>query len=141
MAIDISALSESKNVEGRSIRDETWQDPKTALTGEGVAVGTVAYMSPEQLRGEPIDQRSDIFSLGIVLFELLTGVHPFRRTKDVETCSSILNESPGLVSKYREHTPELLLHTVRKMLAKNPKDRYQSIHEVHTDLTEQLRIL
>ena len=109
---------------------------KTAsqLTGMGATLGTMAYMSPEQLRGESVDARSDIFSFGIVLYELLTGVHPFSKGTAMDTAASILNQQPAPTTRYRKDLPEVLEHVVGKMLAKEPGERYQLVHEVRTDL-------
>jgi serine/threonine-protein kinase len=112
------------------------EDLTSALTREGSTLGTPAYMSPEQIRAQPVDHRSDIFSFGIVLYEMLTGVHPFRRTTPGETTGAILHEEPASLASCLDEAPELLQHTVRKMLAKDPERRYQLIHEVRTDLLE-----
>jgi serine/threonine protein kinase len=104
------------------------------LTREGTTLGTVTYVSPEQLRGRPADTRSDIFSFGVILYEMLTGVHPFRTGTQAETINSILNEHPSAISRYTEDTSDILEHTVEKMLAKAPADRYQLVHEVSTNL-------
>ncbi len=106
------------------------------LTRTGDTLGTVPYMPPEQLRGQEIDARSDIFSFGVVLYEMLTGVHPFQKDSSVETANAVLNEAAAPVTKYLDKAPGLLRHTVRKMLAKEPDRRYQSVHEVGTDLAE-----
>jgi len=114
----------------------TEQDITAALTREGATLGTLAYMSPEQVRGKAVDTRSDIFSFGIVLYELLSGVHPFRKPNRVDTTDAILHDQPPLLSRYTEDTSEILQHTITKMLAKDPDQRYQSIHEVGTNLNE-----
>jgi Tol biopolymer transport system component len=108
------------------------------LTQEGTTLGTVAYMSPEQVRGDPLDGRSDIFSFGIVLFEMLTAVHPFRRDRIAESISSILKEQARPLARYLDDPSELLQHTANKMLAKKPGDRFQSVHEIVTNLREVL---
>ncbi len=115
------------------------QDITRALTEEGSAVGTVPYMSPEQLRGEPVDRRSDIFSFGILLSEMLTGAHPFRKTQPMATASAILNAVPPPLSQHRNDVPPLLQDAVTKMLAKDVDTRYQSVHEVHTALDEVIQ--
>ena len=114
------------------------QTTSTSLTGSGTTLGTLAYMSPEQLRGQQVDTRSDIFSFGVVLYEMLTGVHPFKKAQSVETSTAILNEVPPPLSRYLNEVPAVLQHTVRKMLAKKPDRRYQSIREVRTDVDELL---
>ncbi len=106
----------------------------TLVTPAGLAVGTPAYMSPEQLRGQRLDARSDIFSFGIVCYQMLTGVHPFERPELTETIGAILKEDPPPPARYREEIPEILRHMVRKMLAKEPASRFQSAHEIRTDV-------
>jgi TolB-like protein len=97
-------------------------------------------MSPEQLRAQEADTRSDIFSFGIILYEMVAGTHPFRRESSVEMSSAILKDVPPPLSRYREQVPELLVHVVKKMLAKDPDDRYQSVHEIRTDLADLSRV-
>jgi len=108
----------------------------TELTRSGMTLGTLAYMSPEQLRGETVDPRSDIFSFGVVLYEMLAGIHPFKKETGMDTASAILKDAPQPLGDLRPDTPVLLQHIVRKMLAKDPHGRYSSIHEVQTDLNE-----
>jgi len=109
------------------------------LTQTGMTLGTLAYMSPEQLRGEDVDTRSDIFSFGVVLYEMLTGVHPFKKAQPMESGNAVLNEAPAPLSQYMNEVPPILQHTVKKMLAKEPDDRYQLIHDVRTDLAELVK--
>jgi Tol biopolymer transport system component/predicted Ser/Thr protein kinase len=108
----------------------------TYSTRNGSAVGTPMYMSPEQVLAKPVDGRSDIFTFGIVLYEMLTGIHPFSRPNMLETGHAILHENPPSLALRRQEYPELLLHILRKMLAKKPEQRYQSAHEIVTDLKE-----
>ncbi len=110
------------------------QDYTANLTEEVSAKGTIPYMSPEQVTEREVDPRSDIFSLGVVLYEMLTGVNPFRRPLPMETASAILTEVPEPVSTYRPGVSPLLEHTVAKMLSKEVERRYQLAREAHTDL-------
>ena len=112
------------------------QEITTALTQQGSSLGTVPYMSPEQVRGQEVDTRSDIFSFGVVLYEMLTGVNPFKGDTSVDTSHAILGETPPPLTRYTEDIPALLQHTVKKMLAKEPDRRYQLIHDVRTNLEE-----
>jgi formylglycine-generating enzyme required for sulfatase activity/dienelactone hydrolase len=120
---------------------ETTPLSAASLTREGTTIGTLAYMSPEQLRAEPADSRSDIFSFGIVLYELLTGVHPFRKPQTLETISGILRDEPPPLSQHREDLPPPLRQVVRKMLAKQPERRYSRMSEARTALEEVSREL
>ncbi len=95
-------------------------------------------MSPEQVLGHPVDTRSDIFSFGVVLYEMLSGVNPFKGDTSVDTAHAILNKTPPSLTRYTENIPVLLQHTVKKMLAKEPDRRYQLVHEVRTNLLEVL---
>jgi len=99
------------------------------VTKVGTTLGTAAYMSPEQTRGEEVDQRSDIWSMGVVLFEMLTGKLPFAGEYEQAVTYSILNENPDLSAIPNELQPIL-----RKALAKDPANRYHQIDELLTDL-------
>jgi len=113
---------------------EAEEDISSALTRAGTILGTLAYMSPEQLQGKELDTRTDIFSFGVVLYEMVTGVHPFRRKTVRDTGSSIINDEPQPLSRHVNGPPESLHHMLSKMLAKNPEQRSQSITDVHNDL-------
>jgi len=117
------------------------QEQTTDLTQEGSALGTVPYMSPEQVRGQPVDTRSDIFSFGVLLYELLTGVNPFRKGTTMDTAQAIINETAPPLARYRHEIPELLQHVVRKMLNKEAERRYQLIHEVRIDLEDLSKMI
>jgi len=106
----------------------------SGLTREGATLETVPYMSPEQLKGESLDTRSDIFSFGVVVYEMLAGVHPFQKPETMETASAILKEDPPPLARYREEVSDVLQHMVRKMLARDPASRFQSAREIGTDL-------
>jgi eukaryotic-like serine/threonine-protein kinase len=98
--------------------------------------GTPAYMSPEVFLEHTPDVRSDIFSLGIVLYELWSGHHPFRADTTIETANRILNETPAPLSHFIPDTPPELKHAIHKCLAKNACDRYQNIREMASDLAK-----
>ena len=104
------------------------------LTREGTTVGTVAYMSPEQAKGEAVDQRTDIWSLGVVLYEMLSGVLPFKGDYDQTLIHSILEQEPERLGRLRKDLPAGLENIVFRALAKKPADRYQSMDELLEDL-------
>jgi TolB-like protein/tetratricopeptide (TPR) repeat protein len=104
------------------------------LTREGTTVGTVAYMSPEQAKGEAVDQRTDIWSLGVVLYEMLSGVLPFKGDYEQTLIHSILQQEPERLGRLRKDLPSGLENIVFKLLSKNPADRYQSMDELLEDL-------
>ncbi len=104
------------------------------LTRTSSTIGTLAYMSPEQIQGIEADTRSDIFSFGVVLFEMSTGKMPFRGEHEAAVMYSIVNEEPENASRYRNDIPEELLHILKKSLEKDPEDRYQSMAEIVVDL-------
>jgi len=106
------------------------------LTKAGVTLGTAAYMSPEQARGEVVDQRTDIWAFGVVLYEMLTGRLPFRGEYEAAMMYSILNEEPVAASSVRSDIPPALEHIVMRTLAKNPSQRYQTMSEVLQDLKQ-----
>lgn len=100
--------------------------------------GTVAYMSPEQVQGQPTDQRTDIWALGVVLYEMLTGKLPFQGDDDHAVIFSIVNEAPHVITSLRQETPALLAQLVHKAMQKNPADRYQTMTEVIRNLVHLL---
>ena len=104
------------------------------LTKEGVAMGTAPYMSPEQLQGRDIDHRSDLFSLGILLFEMTTGRRPFQGQSSIELASSILKDNPDSVTDIRQGVPRHLGRIIRHCLEKDPELRYQSAKDVRNEL-------
>jgi len=111
---------------------------QTMLTQAGRVLGTVAYMSPEQLHGEPPDPRTDLFSVGVIFFEMATGKRPFRGKSSADLVSAILRDSPPSVSEVKVDIPRHLGRIVRRCLEKEPDRRYQSAKDLRNDL-EQLR--
>ena len=108
--------------------------PTEPLTEEGRIVGTMPYMSPEQLEGGDLDERSDIFSLGIVLYEMASGERPFKGETSVSLISSIVKDSPQPVDTLRDGLPHHLGRVVGRCLEKNPERRYQTAKDVRNEL-------
>jgi pimeloyl-ACP methyl ester carboxylesterase len=107
-----------------------------AHTETGAILGTVGYMSPEQVRGEAADHRSDLFALGSILYELLTGKRPFHGATCVETLHAILNEEPAPLAAQRPDAPLQLTRIVRHCLAKDPERRLQTSKDVRNELED-----
>ena len=108
--------------------------PTQELTGEGRIVGTVAYMSPEQAEAKPVDPRSDVFSLGVVIFEMATSQRPFKGDTQVSLLSSIIKDTPSSLTDLRAELPRDLGRIVRRCLSKDPEDRYQTAKDLRNDL-------
>jgi serine/threonine-protein kinase len=106
----------------------------TQLTKMGSTLGTVAYMSPEQVNGKDVDHRTDLWSLGVVIFEMITGRYPFAGDYDQAIFYSILNEAPEPVTGLRTDVPMSLEWIVNKLLAKDPSERYQNANDLIIDL-------
>ncbi len=103
---------------------------QTFATEPGVVLGTVAYMSPEQVQGKATDHRSDIFSLGEVLYEMLAGCRAFQRPSGVETMNAILTEDPPAISQVAPNVPVALQRVVHRCLEKNPEQRFHAASDV-----------
>ena len=104
------------------------------VTKAGTTLGTMAYMSPEQSRGEAVDARSDIWSLGVVLYEMLTGKLPFRGDYEAAILYAILNEQPLPIEQFRTDVPPELSAVILKALQKNPDARYQNLNDMLDEL-------
>jgi eukaryotic-like serine/threonine-protein kinase len=114
----------------------------TEITEVGVPYGTATYAAPEQARGDRVDSRADIFSTGVLLYEMLTGTWPFQGQTAVEVRHAVLNDEPKLISQMRPgRVPSKLQTIIDKALAKDPRDRYQKISYFANDLREVIREL
>ena len=102
----------------------------TTITRLGVAMGTVGYMSPEQVRGQATDYRADIFALGAILCEMVMGQRTFQRATEADTVSAILNEEPPPITQLSPDTPPALERVIRRCLEKNPEQRFQSASDL-----------
>ncbi len=109
-------------------------EPTQALTREGLVVGTVPYMSPEQVQGDLVDHRTDIFSLGVLLYEMATGDRPFQGQNSAQVVSSILRDDPSSVAERKAELPFHLSRIVKHCLEKDPKRRYQSALDLRNEL-------
>ena len=112
--------------EGQGL-DQFATGPGTAM---GTVVGTVAYMSPEQVAGRAIDQRSDLFSFGVVLYEMLTGRRPFAGNSPIETMTAVLHEDPAPLASSDRNIPPALARIVTRCLEKGPDERFQSASDL-----------
>jgi serine/threonine protein kinase len=110
----------------------TASDIRTVASGTepGVVLGTVGYMSPEQVRGKPVDHRSDIFNFGAILYETLSGERAFRGDSGVETMNAILKEDPPELVSRMANVPPALDRLIRRCLEKNPDERFRSAHDL-----------
>ncbi len=113
-----------------NVRDETQSPTVTGYTEPGMVMGTVGYMSPEQVRGVPVDHRSDIFSFGAVLYEMLTGSRAFQRETAAETMTAILKEEPVEPAAAAGTDAAALLPVLRHCLEKKPEKRFQSARDL-----------
>ena len=99
-------------------------------TEPGMVMGTVGYMSPEQVRGQAVDGRTDIFAFGAILYEMLAGRRPFERPTSSETMAAILNEEPSAISQLAPNTPPALARVIKRCLEKDPEQRFQSASDL-----------
>ncbi|HMB70603.1 MAG TPA: serine/threonine-protein kinase [bacterium] len=124
---------------GEAAADGDDADPEatirnTLTTMPGMVVGTLAYMSPEQARSRPVDQRSDLFSLGVVLYEMVAGELPFHGESPLDTLHAIAFEETRPVTALRANVPASLQRSINRCLRKQPQDRYESAEELARDL-------
>jgi eukaryotic-like serine/threonine-protein kinase len=108
--------------------------PLTPLTTAGSIVGTIQYMSPEQIEGKEADARSDIFAFGAVLYEMVTGKRPFSGKSQISLASSILESDPQPISAIKPVPPPAFEHVGATCLQKNPEERYQTAHDIKLEL-------
>jgi serine/threonine-protein kinase len=135
----IAKLVPDRSRTGRDRPDRDRPDPASSeLTELGAHLGTPAYMAPEQLLGEPADARADVFSLGILLYEMLTGKRPFRGHGPAALVQEILHHDPQSVRKLRPEVPVALASLVGKALAKQPAKRHQGMDEIAAELRSLL---
>jgi TolB-like protein/Flp pilus assembly protein TadD len=127
----------AKDVRGSNLGDATLtSDSRTQV---GVVMGTPAYMSPEQTSGRPLDHRTDIFSLGVLLHEMATGRRPFEGNSSAELASAILRDSPPSVTAIRPDLPSDLARIIRRCLEKDPRHRVQTARDVSNEFRDLVR--
>jgi Tol biopolymer transport system component/tRNA A-37 threonylcarbamoyl transferase component Bud32 len=119
-------LSAAKTMSGAS--------PMSPLTTAGAIIGTIQYMSPEQIEGKEADGRSDLFALGAVLYEMVTGGRPFAGKSQISVASAILEKDPEPISTLQPLTPPALEYIIHTCLAKNPDNRFQTAHDMKLQL-------
>src|SRR5580693_3443535 len=127
----------AKDIRAANLSDATMtSDSRTQI---GVVMGTPAYMSPEQTSGRPLDHRTDIFSLGVLLHEMATGRRPFEGTSSAELVSAILRDTPPSVTDARPDLPSDLARIVRRCLEKDPRHRVQTARDVSNEFRDLAR--
>ena len=118
----LAKIASSSGAEGESDPDL----PTDMKTREGIIMGTIPYMSPEQIRGESVDARTDLFSYGVILYEMTTGSRPFQGRSSPELASAILRDAPRPAAELRAGLPDGLLRVIDRCLQKNPADRFSA---------------
>jgi serine/threonine protein kinase/tetratricopeptide (TPR) repeat protein len=151
--LDFGLAKLSESLGDRAMGRRSDEDPTVAMsprspvlpsgTSPGLIIGTVGYMSPEQAQGriDEIDQRSDVFSFGCILFEAVTGHRAFDGKDAIDSLNKIIREAPPPITDFRPHLPNHLQRIVRRCLAKDREDRYQTIKDVGIELRELRREL
>ena len=107
-----------------------------SMTKTGIAMGTPNYISPEQLKGQAVDKRADLFSLGVVIYELLLGRRPFKGENITSLIYSVMNHEPHKPSNINPQIPLLFDHVISRALKKDPAERYQKASELKNDLSD-----
>jgi predicted Ser/Thr protein kinase len=130
----LDPLRNQESDPGRSAEEHMSQLATAAATQAGMVVGTVAYMSPEQARGRQVDHRSDVFSLGVTLYEMATGQLPFKGESPLDTMHAIAFEETRPLTVLRQNMPADLQRIVSRCLRKRPEDRYQDVRTLVADL-------
>ena len=124
----------AKLTEQRTSADAESPTVTILQTGSGILIGTVRYMSPEQAEGQPLDHRTDIFSLGVVLYEMLTHQRPFEGNSTIDTLHAIINQEPPRAIEVNPQLPPEVMDILAKAMAKNPNERYQHAGDFELDL-------
>ncbi|HXG63613.1 MAG TPA: protein kinase [Blastocatellia bacterium] len=138
----LAKLVEPQESPDGKLSSEDLEEAATAMmdrTRPGVVMGTIGYMSPEQVQGKAVDQRSDIFSFGCILYEAATGVKPFAGDSAIDTMHRIVYTPAPLLREKNPNAPVELQRIIRKCLAKDPAERYQSIKDAALDLRELVK--
>lgn len=121
--------------------EQTLIETLAPITHQGMIVGTMPYMSPEQVEGRPIDARSDLFSLGVIFYELLSGQRPFTGASSPALMSAILRDTPQPLAETRTDVPEALDRLISRLIEKRPEDRLQTARDVFNELKHVRKLL
>ena len=132
-------LAKALSGAGRNPTAVAAEDPTQAATAPGLILGTAAYMSPEQARGEPVDERTDVWAFGCILFEMLTGDPPFGRARLTDILANVLKGEPDY-SALPPDTPPLTRRLVRRCLEKDRRERLRHIGDARADLRDSLEL-
>ena len=126
----------AKLLDASVVTDTTATEAPQVITGQGTILGTIAYMAPEQAEGKAVDARSDIFSLGVMLYEMATGERPFKGDTSVSTLAAIMRDTPKSVTEVNPEIPKELGRVIRRALSKDPDRRQQTGKDLRNDLDD-----
>src|SRR3954471_1153163 len=129
-----AAASQSAPLVSAAVTMEGPSPQLSPLTTHGSIVGTIQYMSPEQIEGKEADARSDIFAFGAVLYEMVAGKRPFESKSQLSLASSILEKDPDPISSLKPQTSPAFEHIIATCLQKNPDERYLAAHDIKLEL-------